>query len=379
MANPDGGNGAGGSARKAGGADSPSVAKRPGPGRKDDALKSSVSIHDVASAASVSIATVSRVMNNPGLVSESTAKRVLDVIKKLGYVPNALAQGLSSRATHVLGIALPDIHGEFYSELMRGADHEARKRRYRLLISSEGYGNGDGPREGAGLGFGLIDGLAVMISEPGAARLKDASVPVVVIDADLTAQGLDSIVVDNAVGTRQAVEHLCAATSPAACFHAGGPKDNFDARERADAFAQALAARGHDVAPRQVRFGEYTSEWGKAWGKSLADAGLLRGAAVLAGNDEIAVGIYEAVEDAGLRVGTDVRIVGFDDTRLASLIRPKLSSVHIPMIDVGSAAVELLVRRIAEPDAPVQVRHIPTSLVVRDSSGGPTAVGAATR
>lgn len=335
--------------------------------RRDDGnLKSAVSIHDVASAANVSIATVSRVMNNPKLVSESTAKRVNEVIKRLGYVPNALAQGLSSRETHVLGIALPDIHGEFYSELMRGADAEARKHRYHLLISSEGYNN-SGPENS--LAFGLIDGLAVMISEPRAAKLKEANVPVVVIDADLTSLGLDSIVVDNAIGTTEAVEHLCERTPANRCYYAGGPKENYDARERAEAFEVALKKTGHTMTAEQVQFGQYTPDWGRTWGNQLAKAGKLKGAAVLAGNDEIAMGIYDAAEDAGLRIPQDLRVVGFDDTRLASVVRPRLSSVKIPGTELGAAAVELLLRRIQDRDASVEVRHIQTSLVVRESSG----------
>jgi len=89
--------------------------------------RGSVSIHDVAQAAKVSIATVSRVMNNPELVAAKTAARVQEVIKQIGYVPNPFAQGLMTHASRVLGIALPDIHGEFYSELLRGADAESRR------------------------------------------------------------------------------------------------------------------------------------------------------------------------------------------------------------------------------------------------------------
>src|SRR5258708_1433460 len=122
------------------------------------------SIEDVASAAGVSTATVSRFLNSPKLVASGTAERVMRVIEQLGYRPNRFAQCLMTRRSHTVGIVLPAIHGEFYSELLRGADVEAHQRGYHLLVTSEGHGDeaetiSSGP-------FGLIDGLAIMITEP---------------------------------------------------------------------------------------------------------------------------------------------------------------------------------------------------------------------
>lgn len=355
--------------------------------------RASVSIHDVASAANVSIATVSRVINNLGVVSPKTAARVQEVIKRIGYVPNPFAQGLMTRASRVLGIALPDLHGEFYSELLRGADAEARALGYHLLVSSEHASrkaaasadgpsptpngtNGESPEKteaaaGPGLAFGLIDGVAVMITDANNALSKEAresSLPTVVLDTDLHQKGVDSVVVDNGRGTREAVEHLLKTVRPERMYFVGGPKENFDSQHRAKVFLECLSATGAKLDESQASFGTYDADWGRRWATRMIAAGSLTGAGVLAGNDEIAIGVLQAAEDANLKVPDELKLVGFDDTRMATLIRPRLSTVRVPMTEVGAAAIRLLVRRIEDPDAEPMCVHMPTTLVVRDSS-----------
>jgi LacI family transcriptional regulator len=338
------------------------------------ASKRPASIQDVAASAGVSTATVSRVLNNASLVAPATAKRVLEAIKDLGYKPNLFAQGLMTRKSHVLGIALPDIHGEFYSELLRGADAEARRLGYHLLVSSEAHGHDEQDRQGS-LAFGLIDGLAVMLTEPNEALWKEAeaaSLPLVVLDADLHERGFDSIVVDNDTGTREATAHLLSARppfSPDRCYFVGGPKDNFDTRARADVFLRTLRDAGVEPTPDQTSFGDYSLTWGERWASDAHRRGILNGAGVLAGNDEIALGILQTARQLGVRVPEDLRIIGFDDTRLASLVRPSLSTVRVPLMDVGAAAVRALVDRIEAHDKPAGVTTLSTKLIVRESSG----------
>jgi LacI family transcriptional regulator len=337
--------------------------------------KRPASIQDVANSAGVSTATVSRVINNAALVAPETAKRVLKAITDLGYKPNLFAQGLMTRKSHVLGIALPDIHGEFYSELLRGADAEARRLGYHLLVSSEAHSRDEQSRQGS-LAFGLIDGLAVMITEPNEALLNEAqgaSLPLVVLDADLRGRGFDSVVVDNAVGTRAATRHLLSVKPPFAperCYFVGGPKKNFDTRARAEVFLETLREAGvEQPGPDQTSFGDYSLKWGEQWAAEAHRKGLLRGAGVLAGNDEIALGVLQTARQLGVAVPSELRIVGFDDTRLSSLVRPSLSTVRVPLTEVGAAAVRALVERIGAPDREARTVQLSTELVVRESSG----------
>lgn len=324
----------------------------------------------MAEAAQVSIATVSRVLNSPNLVAPTTAERVQAAINRLGYVPNAFAQGLIRRSSRVLGIALPDIHGEFYSELLRGADDEARRRGYHLLVSSEArHGGSPGVSGGA---FSLIDGLAIMITEPDERLWKEAKglrVPTVVLDAEVEpAADIDRILVDNAAGTHDATRHLLDGAASAGVFFVGGPRDNFDTRRRAEEFSRTLRAAGIPARHDESAFGDYSVEWGARWAIERARQARLKGCAVLAGNDEIALGVLQAAQDAGLTCPRDIRIVGFDDTRLASLVRPRLSTVRVPMMEVGAQAVQLLAERLDDPQRPAATVHLPTKLVVRESS-----------
>jgi LacI family transcriptional regulator len=327
-----------------------------------------VSIQDVAEAAGVSIATVSRVLNSPHMVSAKTGDRVRAVIADLGYVPNPFAQGLITRASRVLGFALPDIHGEFYSVLLQGADAKARELGYHLLVSAETRADAGGHGQRA-LGFGLIDGLALMITEPNASIWQEArstGLPVVLMDTESPEADVDCILVDNDSGTREAVLHLLQGTPAQRLHFVGGPQSNFDTIKRADCFRRTLREAGHSVVDAHITFGDYSVERGRRWVQDHAPD--LRGTAILAGNDEIALGILQGVQDLNLTMPGDVRLVGFDDTRLATIVRPSLSSVRVPMFDVGSASIEALASRVEDPGMERRVYRLPTSLVVRESS-----------
>ena len=326
-------------------------------------------MEDVAREAGVSTATVSRVLNTPALVADETLSRVHRAIEGLGYRPNVFAQGLTTKRSQLLGILLPDIHGEFYSELLRGADLEARALGYHLLVSTQGP-NQETPTFSSGM-LGFIAGLAVMITEPNDvlwSHVHQAGLPLVVIDERRHGNGVDRVLVDNRSGTLDAVEHLLASVPADRCYFLGGPKENFDTAERARVFEETLARHHRTAAPGQIRYGEYSVEWGQRACESLFQHRSAGPIGVLAANDEIAFGVLLAAKDLAVGVPSDLRIVGFDDTRLASLVRPQLSTVRVPMAEVGSAAVRMLVDRLREPERSAVTITLPTRLVVRGTS-----------
>jgi LacI family transcriptional regulator len=340
----------------------------PEPSPRD--AESSVSIRDVAEAAGVSIATVSRVINNSSTVTPPTAAKVREAIRRLNYVPNALAQALSARGSHVLGLALPRFHGEFMTWLLHGADEEATRLGYHLMMTTIAKSD-DGHARRQIVGSSLIDALLVVITEaedPLAQDVAATGVPTVILDTDMSARGLDSVVLDNERGTREAVEHLLRWVEPHRLYFVGGPKGNFDTIQRAKAFTETLSGLGISVSPSQVSFGDYSLDWGKEWGIRTNRHKLLDGAAILAANDKIACGIMQAASDAGLRVPDQVRVVGFNDSQIARLVRPRLSTVALPMAEMGAMAVRLLVRRIEDPTAEVVCSKLATKLIVRESS-----------
>lgn len=345
------------------------------------------SIEDVALRAGVSTATVSRVLNKPDLVAQETSRRVMQAVEALAYRPNMLAKGLTTQHTRVIGLALPDIFGEFYSELLRGADNEAHRLGYHLLVSSEARlsssvpGNG-GTASGGAVGaggaggsyvFGLVDGLALMVTEPNDALIASATrlgVPIAVLDARTESADLDSIVIDNEAGTRAATAHLLEKTPPDRLRFVGGPRTNFDTQARAEAFRAAITSAGGAVKMGQIAFGDYSAQWGERWAREQLKGTGLKGLAVLCGNDEVAFGIMQTAQDAGLSIPADLRIVGFDDSRLSGLVRPRLSSVQVPASDAGAAAVRAIVRRISDPSLPAERVRLTTRFIVRESSAG---------
>ncbi|MGQ0627449.1 MAG: LacI family DNA-binding transcriptional regulator, partial [Phycisphaerales bacterium] len=182
---------------------------------------------------------------------------------------------------------------------------------------------------------------------------------------------VDSILVDNAAGTREAVEHLLSTIEPQNLFFVGGPAENFDTRRRAETFKEILRQRPPRARADQVSFGRYDVQWGREWvADRLSRHGptALNGCGVLAANDEIALGILQAAQDSGVAVPKALKIVGFDDTRLASLVRPTLSTVRVPLAEIGAAAVAALIRRIEEPSKDAVRTRLLTRLIVRESS-----------
>jgi LacI family transcriptional regulator len=330
----------------------------------------SSSIRDVALAAGVSIATVSRVINGSSIVTPATAAKVKEAVRRLGYVPNPLAQALSSRESHVIGLALPRFHGEFMTWLLHGADEEATRLGYHLMMTTIATSDDGHPRRQI-VGSTLIDALLVVITEEEDHLAQDvvaSGVPTVILDTDMSSRGLDSVVLDNERGTREAVEHLLRWVEPERIYFVGGPRGNFDTIQRAKAFTDTLVHLGATVGPEQVSFGDYSLDWGKEWGIRMSRHKKLEGAAVLAANDKIACGIMQAAGDAGIRVPDQLRIVGFNDSQISRLVRPRLSTISLPMAEMGAMAVRLLIRRIEDRNAEVVCSRLPTKLIVRESS-----------
>lgn len=329
-----------------------------------------LSIRKVAELAGVSVATVSRVLNTPDVVAEPTRSRVQAVIQQMGYTPNPFAQVLTTGESKVIGIALPWFHGEFITSLLQGADAQANKLGYHLIMTSFTRGQ-DGARRDRILGNGFVDGVIAMIdheSDALAHEVAKTKLPTVVLDTDLSSRGVDSVILDNLSGARQATEHLLAGTRVDRCCFVGGPRENFDSAARAGAFRAVLEASGHAPREDQITFGQYSIDWGREWAERTHREGSLIGSAILTGNDDIAIGILRRAAELGVACPSGFRIVGFDDTKAAGLVTPRLSSVTLSMEELGSAAVRMLVARIEDREAPVVCERYPTRLVVRESS-----------
>lgn len=325
----------------------------------------SVTIRDVAREAEVSVATVSRAMNKQNNVAPAVRKRVLAVAERLHYTPHQAARSLSSRRTETIGVVLPDLYGEFFSELMYGIDKVAREHGLHLLLSSY---HGDPIEQGAALRSmrGRVDGLLVMSPYADAdAHLADAlaaSVDAVLINARPLPGGGRAIGIDNHAGAHAMVAHLVANGCRTIAFIAG-PEDNFDASERLRGYVDALA----DLLPQAspwVLSGDFSETSGERAGDALAVA-TERPDAVFAANDMMALGCLFALLQAGLQVPGDIAVAGFDDIPLARYANPSLTTMRVDIAQLGADAMRLLLD--AEDIQAAPAARIP-QLIQRESS-----------
>ena len=331
-----------------------------------------VSIADVARRASVSISTVSRVLNRRELVNAQTRARVERAIRELGYQPNAFARGLMLHRSEIVGLVLPDLHGEFYSEIIRGANLRARELGYNLVVSSARDGDDSRSLLTAIRQRGLLDGAAVMVSEltdPIQQVLADFRLPLVVLDEEIEGAPHDSVLIDQQHGALAMMQHLVGACGARRIIFVGGLETNLDTIARFQAYRQVLSTAGIPFSADDVYYLNY--DYDRAYALAARHVRDWRGpgCCVFAANDEMAAGIVAAATAAGLSVPRDLAVVGFDDTRVARLTRPPLTTVRVPMADMGARAIELLCQRIADPQRPPTRISLKPQLVVRQSCG----------
>jgi LacI family transcriptional regulator len=330
----------------------------------------SATIKDVARVANVSVATVSRALNGHHNVTAEVRRRVEEAAGQLRYVPHAAARSLSSRRTQTLGVVLPDLHGEFFSELVRGIDQAARERGMHLLVSSY---HGHPEEQGAALRTlrGRVDGLLVMSPfagmPPPTADRQFSALPTVLINSPAAPDG-DVLSVDNYGGARTMVEHLLASGHRRIAFIAG-PEGNFDAHERQRGYRDALAELLPGVEP-WVLPGSFDEASGHRAGIELLKASP-RPDAVFAANDMMALGCLFAFAQGGVDVPRDIALAGFDDIPLAHYMHPALTTMQVDIASLGESAARLLIARLANEAEPEVPRLLAPRLIVRASSQRP--------
>lgn len=329
--------------------------------------RATITIRDVAREARVSVATVSRALNGQHNVAEPVRKLVLEVAQRLRYTPNAAARSLSSRRTQTIGVVLPDLHGEFFSELMRGIDGVARGHAHHLLVSSY---HGDQKQQGLALQAmrGRVDGLLVL--SPYAANpgfLTDnlpPALPAVLINTP-GVEGHPVMGIDNHAGALAMTRYLLGCGHRRIAF-IRGPACNHDASERLRGFREAMA--GMPGAEGIELEGGFDEASGHRAGQAMLSSGSLPDA-VFAANDMMALGCLYALNQAGVSVPAQVALAGFDDIPLARFVHPSLTTMQVNIAELGGRAMSLLLQLIETPDdASASVQTLVPTLIARDST-----------
>lgn len=327
-----------------------------------------ITIRDVAREAGVSVATVSRVLNDTVRVTDDTRNRVRSIAERLGYTPHGGARSLITGRTGTLGVLLPDLFGEYFSELIRGIDRTAQRHGFHMLVASS---HSDQREIAAAVGNmrGRVDGFVVMSPETHARTALTGlarSFPCVIIGADRTLGNVPTLSVDNYQGARAMMQHLLQLGYRRIAF-LKGPDGNVEASERLRAV--------HDTIKESDTPVELIELVGEFHQQTAFDsiAALLtehaRPDAIFAANDSMAIGAISALRDAGLSVPDDVAVVGFDDTPITGFLNPPLTTVRVPIAELGERATLRLIE-IVRGQSRLELHDVlPTSLSIRASCG----------
>jgi len=333
-----------------------------------------MSIRDVATRAGVSIATVSRAVNRIPTVNPELAERVWKAIDEIGYLPNTQARALVSGRSRMLGLIVSEITNPFFPELVQEFENLAVAQGYEVLIGSTNY---EPVRTESLIRRMLqrnVDGVAVMtfgIEEELVQKLVERAFPLVFVDAGPALPNIRVLKVNYGEGIRQAVQHLAALGHRQISF-ISGPLHLRSALARLDAFRKSMSELGLIVPDQNIVEGTHTMEGGIAAAEKLLSLPNLP-TAIVCSNDMTAIGVLHALHRTTHKVPDDISVVGFDDIHLAQFMLPPLTTIQMSCTHLAAAAVDAL-RAGVEPDNPNASRkewHIPTRLVVRQSSAYP--------
>jgi LacI family transcriptional regulator len=345
-------------------------------------------LHDVARAAGVSTATVSRVVHGQDRVRSSTRQRVLEVVEALGYVPDAAAQSMAWQRKEVIALVAienrgpdTDIEREgvlFIEEVLRGVQLALRPAGWSVLISVlPDADRSDAYRQLQKISA-KVDGMVIaegIIGSGQLARLA-ARIPVVLAAGSLDEPHADAVDADNWSGTTALARHLLEQHGRRRLFYIAGPPEAPDAQERRRAFEQAVARH-----PGAIMTGSFEGRFATISGQLavreiLAAPGRELPDAIVCCNDQMAIGAMRELQAAGIRVPADIAVTGFDDIRFGALFTPPLTTVRQSLRLIGERACALLLERIADPALPRRAERLPTELIVRESCGCPPAPAA---
>jgi LacI family transcriptional regulator len=335
-------------------------------------------IREIARAAGVSIATVSRVINGRPDVSPQTREVVLRVVREHGFSTNRNARALSGGRTGLVGVTLPILEAGYFAVIVSGTAEALYEHDMRIVLCPTLHQHEREVTLLDRLMHGTTDGAVLMLPEESNAELRalqETGYPFVVVDPRVRLdQGIPAVSASNASGARAAVEHLLS-LGHRRIGAILGPPDWMATTERLNGYRSALAAAGVLPAPDHVVESDFSIESGEAAAASLLDLPE-RPTAIFGFNDNVSIGVLRAAEARGLTVPDDLSVVGFDDSEQSGLVTPALTTVRQPLAEMGRMAVSLLLRLLDRQRVETMNIELATRLVVRESTAAPVTAAA---
>jgi LacI family transcriptional regulator len=331
-----------------------------------------ITLRDVARAVGVHPSTVSRVLNpeTRGMVTPEIARRVTEAARQLGYRPNPFAYSLKTNRSLMVGVLVPDLINPIFPPIIRGIESVLDGVGYTAIVANSDM---QAERERTILDRmkeRQVDGLILAT-----AHREDATItgllaekmPLVLINRTLDSPAVDSVINGDQAGIRLAVEHL-AGLGHRRIAHLAGPQDFSTGYRRLAGFIEMMRASGLDPAPERIAVcTAYAEEAGRKAMLGLLDRADF--SAVVAANDLLALGCYDALQERGLRCPDDLSITGFNDMPLVDKLRPPLTTVHVPLYEMGAEAARMLLDRIHGTGARPRAVELEPTLTLRASTG----------
>ena len=329
-------------------------------------------IGDVAAAAGVSTATVSRALSNPETVKPETRERVLDAVRRLGYTPNEAARTLRAGAAHMAMVAAPlQYSGFFFSTVINGIETELAAAGYTMII-----GNLDAEKEKVRRLVDLVyarqvDGVIVLANCVGRTAdrsVLDAGVPVIAVSAELDKPGQPTVLIDDRAMAAAQTRHLLD-LGHRQLLYVSGPIGHYNEVHRYRGFCEAASAAGLGAADLQRFDAGYSLKEGVAAGRRFLEQ-KRRATGVVCASDEAAIGFLKTVTDAGVKIPEEVSVVGFDDIEFSEYCTPALTTIRQPRFELGAMGARLLLRCLnGDPPDASRPYIIEGALTLRQSTG----------
>lgn len=327
-------------------------------------------IKEIAKKAKVSIATVSRVLNNDQRVTEKTRNLVLRISKELNYKPNILARNFAKKKSNVIGLILPEISDEFFTEIIKGVDeitfHDGY---YTIVASSHKYRT----LEDELITFtqnGLIGGLIILIpnlNKDITNLLKKIRIPFVLINSHRGNSNFNTVAIDDFEGASLMTDFLIKEKGYKKIGFISGPNDNNDSILRKEGYINSCKKNKNTSYKNWVVIGDFTRESGESSCRVLLE-NENKPEVIFAANDMMALGCYDYISKQGFKIPSDIAVAGFDDIFVSQYLTPSLTTVRIEIEEVGRSAARLLMDKLKSTNGLNNIsRRISTRLVVRDS------------
>ena len=326
-----------------------------------------MTIKEIAEMANVSSATVSKILNGKDkYISEATRQRVLEIVEREGYIPNAIAKSLKMKSTKTLGIIIPDVMNLFFSELARGIEDAAERKGYSVILCNSDNKEAKEERYIQVLQEKMVDGIILTASEKSVSKsLKRRNTPMVLLDREILIDDkVGRIVVDNEEGAYTSTSYLI----DKGCKNIGvisSDNINKSSGQRLKGYERAILESGMKYDENKIFLQNYTIDTGYEGTLTLLDRTEIDG--ICCGNDLIAIGAIKALKEKGINVPGEVKIIGFDDIHISQYLDPPLTTMRQPIYEMGEEAVKMLISIIEKKDVGT-VKILKTTLVERSSS-----------